>query len=127
MRDDAPNKLELSVSWHDGSCVLAVAGELDIATVGPLAEAASAALDVSNELIIDLEGVDFADVRGVASLVGSARAADRSGKRLAVRNWPSSMHRIVDVIPNARGLLGDSMDGDGASPLGRRASAARPQ
>ena len=106
MRDVGSNQLDVSVRWSDHSCVLAVAGELDIATVDVVNEAVSAALDVTSQLIIDLERVSFADARSVASLARSARLAERRGKSIAVRNWPPSIERVLVVFPEVGDSLG---------------------
>ena len=99
------NQLHLSVAWDDAGCLLAVGGELDIATEAFLCEALAAALEVADELTVDLDGVAFADCVGISVLSRASRTAELAGKRLTVRNHPSSVERIAEVVPAVRRLL----------------------
>lgn len=108
-------QVQLSVAWDDDRCLLAVGGELDIATEAFLYDALTAALAVAGELTVDLDDVTFADCAGISVLSRAARIAHREGKRLTVRNHPPSVERIAEVVPSIRRFLTSASP---AAPLG---------
>ncbi len=72
--------------------VLAVRGELDLASEGLLVSAAAAA---EGHVTVDLRDTDFLDGAGIRAIVRSAEACSRRGRRL----------RIVHPRPFQRKLL----------------------
>jgi anti-anti-sigma factor len=68
-----------------GHIVLAVHGELDIATTASLRDRIALLLeDATKPLIIDLSGVSFCDASGLAVLVGAQRRAKPRGITVAL-------------------------------------------
>ena len=64
--------LGLDVSERNGYSVLAVSGEVDVATVPRLREQLHGLVaQGSNKIIVNLDGVDFLDSTGLGVLVGS--------------------------------------------------------
>jgi anti-sigma B factor antagonist len=66
--------LGLDVTERDGFAVLAVSGEVDVATVPRLREQLHGLVaQGSNQIIVDLDGVDFLDSTGLGVLVGALK------------------------------------------------------
>ena len=62
--------LGLQVSERDGHAVLAVSGEVDVATAPPLRQKLIGLIDDGwKHIVVDLEGVDFLDSTGLGVLV----------------------------------------------------------
>jgi len=77
--------------------VLRLSGRLDAYSVGPLWNAALAALDsrASVPLIVDAAGVDYCDGAGVALLVNLMRRPRATGAQVSVRNLRSPFDRLL--------------------------------
>ena len=66
--------LGLDVSERNGYAVLAVSGEVDVATVPRLREQLHGLVaQGSNRIIVNLDGVDFLDSTGLGVLVGALK------------------------------------------------------
>jgi len=66
--------LGLDVQERDGCAVLAVSGEVDVATVPRLREQLHGLVaQGSNKIIVNLDGVDFLDSTGLGVLVGALK------------------------------------------------------
>ncbi|MEU3767824.1 STAS domain-containing protein [Amycolatopsis keratiniphila] len=79
----------VSVARPDGAeVVIAVAGEIDLTTSEDLRETFEEALEpVPGRLVVDLEGVEFCDSTGLATLVGINDRCSTQG--VALRFLPS--------------------------------------
>jgi anti-sigma B factor antagonist len=92
----------LSLQERDeaGVRVIAVAGELDIATAPKLC----ARLDASRStrrprLLVDLSEVDFCDSTGLRALLGAAAEVRAHGGRFAIVCPPSgNVARVLDIV-----------------------------
>jgi anti-sigma B factor antagonist len=97
-----------SVDEHEegGVRVLAVAGELDIATAPKLC----ARLDASRagrkpRLLVDLTDVDFCDSTGLRALLGAASEVRAHGGRFAIVCTPSGdVARLLEAVGAAEWL-----------------------
>ena len=70
----------LSVRVHDGYAIVAISGDMDIASVPMLREQLLGLLRPhAGRVVIDLSGVTFCDASGLAVLVGASRRADLLG------------------------------------------------
>lgn len=69
---------------HDKVAVLAVAGELDLATVKTFREVVTGRLDGSADVVLDVAGLAFCDSTGLGAIVGLHRAAKEAGVRLVL-------------------------------------------
>jgi len=78
--------------------VLAVSGELDIATVDQFLAQARAALEAaSGVLVVDFGGVTFVDSTGLSSLVRLRNEARRNGKDVDLVRVRQEVRRVLDV------------------------------
>ena len=88
--------LGLDVSERDGFSVLAVSGEVDVATVPRLREQLHGLVaQGSNKIIVNLDGVDFLDSTGLGVIVSALKRTRTHGGDL----------RIVSTRPSVRQLF----------------------
>ncbi|WP_304452009.1 STAS domain-containing protein [Nocardiopsis sp. YSL2] len=81
----------------DGTTVVELSGEIDIATADQVfADLVTAASEGC--VVVDLSEVEFIDASGVNALVGAMRAAVRAHHHLALANPPAQLTRILDVL-----------------------------
>jgi anti-sigma B factor antagonist len=103
-----PARTDFSIEpQHDGPrAVLAVTGELDIATAPLLRLAIDAALETgASELCIDLRPTTFIDSTGVHLLVATGERLAADGARLSTLCEPGNVHRVL-MITGVAGRLG---------------------
>ena len=107
MPDDA---LTIRVRRTPKYVLVAVAGEIDIATVAGLRERLVALAVGGRPLVIDLDQVSFMDAAGLGALVGAAKAAAGHGVGLHVVCARQPIRRLFRItgldrsIPLARTL-----------------------
>ncbi len=75
--------LRLDVTQRDGWSVLAVGGEVDVATAPRLRERLIALVnDEQYQIVVDLVGVDFIDSTGLGVLIGALKRVRTHGGQL---------------------------------------------
>lgn len=80
----------------DGSEVLAVAGDIDLATAHKLVEAATPHLTASpTPFRVDLSGVTFLDSTGIGALLEIRTAALAVGRSVEVVSMAHSVERVL--------------------------------
>jgi anti-anti-sigma factor len=85
-------------SDEGGRCTLAIAGEVDIATVERLLVEAHECLEGPGTTCeIDLGGVTFIDSSGLGALVRIRNAAHERNKQMVLTHVPSSVTRLLQV------------------------------
>ena len=93
---------------HEGrfgeASVLAVAGELDVATAPTVDQHGQEALVAGRPLVLDLSGCTFLDSTGARSLGLLARSATQAGLAACLVVPPARrlVHRVVDHVGLAR-------------------------
>lgn len=97
---------DIEVIERDECAVLAVTGELDVATAPRLRqEAVRLSAAGNNNLVVDLSGVDFLDSTGLGVIVGVVKRVRTHGGELAVAGAENHVRkvfeitRISDVLP----------------------------
>ncbi|MBR8742662.1 STAS domain-containing protein [Nocardiopsis sp. MG754419] len=81
----------------DGSTIVRVDGEIDIATAeGVFARLTEAVTEGCT--VVDLSGVGFMDASGVNALIGAARFAAARQRHLLLASPPRQLRRILDVL-----------------------------
>ncbi len=92
---------EFSVSVHvEGPVeIVAVRGEVDIATADAVRADLLAALDRSPNVVLDLREVGFMDTQGLAVVIEAERmAAEDDERRFAITRAPDHVHRLFEMI-----------------------------
>jgi anti-sigma B factor antagonist len=98
-----PNMLTISVAVAvDGTQVLCLAGELDMASVPEFTDALTATLRSggTSDIMVDLAALTFLDAAGLTAFVRVHGIARRSGRTLFARNPRDEVEtvlRITDV------------------------------
>jgi len=83
--------LRLTVSHQYGGLRIAVAGELDLATVGQLDEVVDGALrDATHTVVLDLRELDFMDSTGIGALLRAQQRLRATGRHLVLVKSPST-------------------------------------
>ncbi|MFI5065173.1 MAG: STAS domain-containing protein [Streptosporangiales bacterium] len=104
--------LTIRVRREQGCAIVAVAGEVDIATVALLREHLFELAASGRALVVDLDQVGFIDSAGLAALVGAARRAAAHGASLqavCARPQIRQLFRLTGLdrqVPLARTLDG---------------------
>ena len=97
--------LTVTVMRKGRVCILAVGGELDVATAPTLTRHAAAALRQPTErLIIDLSGLTFIDCSGVRALAAATRAESRAlvAEARQVRARRAAIREDIGLTAGAR-------------------------
>src|SRR5687768_15719254 len=91
---------EFSVAVHaEGSAqVVAVRGDVDLATADVLRGELRAASERSEAVVLDLREVAFMDTQGLAVVIEAQQAATEAETRFFVTRAPDRVHRLFDMI-----------------------------
>jgi anti-anti-sigma factor len=81
----------------DGGVVLTVTGEIDVTTIGALAEALDHAADAAPVVVADLTGVTFMDSTGLSTMLRAHHDLVARGGRLALVGAQPSVQRVLDL------------------------------
>jgi anti-sigma B factor antagonist len=88
----------LEVRNEDEATVIAISGELDLASSPTLQEELDRAqASTAGLLIIDLRQLDFMDSTGLSVLVRAHQRADEHGQRLAMVKGPQQVQRLLSL------------------------------
>jgi anti-anti-sigma factor len=85
-------------SLEDGA-VIAVRGDLDLATSGRLDRFLTNIREFVPSFDLDLAGVTFADVAGLRPVLHMQEDARRRGDDLVVRSMSPAVRRLVRLLP----------------------------
>ena len=81
-----PTRFEITDTRDGDRVTVAVSGELDIGTVGALAERVDATVDAEvSELTLDLSRLDFIDSTGLRSVIELNMRAEQAAWNLRIR------------------------------------------
>jgi anti-sigma B factor antagonist len=96
--------LDLLVADVPPECLVAVAGELDMASAPALASALRG-LDSEGEVVtLDLRAVTFMDVAGLRGVLEARRFASLTGRRLEVLGPGPEASRVAELTGNGEVL-----------------------
>ncbi|UTI65351.1 STAS domain-containing protein [Paraconexibacter antarcticus] len=96
-RSTAP--LRIDAAEDDGSYVVAIHGEVDVATVEQVGAALDRAIaSDAPEIVVDLGFCTFIDSRGIATLLGANRRLERcAGRALVILPGPPAVRRVFEI------------------------------
>lgn len=97
----------------DGRTLLALSGEIDIATVDEVAAAVRDEL-ATGPVTLDMSELSFMDSSGLRMLIDLLREADGSGRTLLIGN---ELHQNVRRLLNMSGII-DMLPFEGEAPAG---------
>jgi anti-anti-sigma factor len=94
-----PEDFSIAAADRDGRAHLTLRGELDLATAPELEQLVNERIDGSQEVVVDLRGLEFMDSSGIRVLVAAHARAGRVGTRLfVVRPDPgNAVAKIIEV------------------------------
>src|ERR671928_857282 len=101
-----PEEFAISLAEIDGRAHVTLRGELDLATAPELEQLLTERIDASQEVVVDLRGLEFMDSSGIRVLVAAHTRAGRTGTRVfIVRPEPdSAVAKIIAVAGLEREL-----------------------
>lgn len=100
-----PDCLEVTIQALGSTRVLAVAGQVDVATADALAGAIRDALhDGPETIVVDLSAVAFFDAGGIGVLLAADAHARRDGCRLVVLPGTGAVRELLDGTSGDRRL-----------------------
>ena len=78
--------------------IVAVTGDVDLATVDVLRARLTSALERGNKVVLDLREVSFMDTQGLAAVIEAERSSSASGTPFVVVRAPATVHRLFEMI-----------------------------
>ena len=78
--------------------VVAVRGDVDLATVDVLRAQLTGAIDRADKVVLDLREVAFMDTQGLAAVIEAEHASSASGTSFVVVRAPATVHRLFEMI-----------------------------
>jgi anti-anti-sigma factor len=106
LEGDQQLSLDVRATGADGPVVIAVAGEVDMATAPQLDACLSAHSD--RDVTVDLSGVTFLDSTGLSTLVTARRALGATGHTLRTTGEQDHVRTVLEVAGLLGPLHGDS-------------------
>ncbi len=95
-RASVQSHLDVEVSNTGARAVIAVAGELDLAS-SPALEAAIEQTAGAGVVIIDLRRLEFMDSTGLSVLVKAHQQAEEAGRKFALVRGPQQVQRLLTL------------------------------
>ncbi len=91
----SPEIFDISISRHDGLCVVRMSGELDLAS----SERLSALLAELSEatVVVDLSELTFIDSSGIAALVAAKDRLQSAGRDLVLTRPQPNVDRVLEM------------------------------
>ena len=87
-------ELDLGVERHNGTTVVTVAGEIDMATAAELRECL---VGTQGHVIVDLRGVSFLDSSGIGTLASARTRLLKTGGDLRLRKPQKIVRKALEV------------------------------
>jgi len=101
------------VTFTQGRALLAVVGELDLATAPELAAVLSAVIDRGHDsVVLNLAGLDFMGAAGLRIIQAAAGRLDALGGTLSIQAPSNLVRRLLDLTGMAKGLSVEAVDDD---------------
>jgi anti-sigma B factor antagonist len=92
------SEFRVEVRDQPGATLLAVSGELDLASSPALEEQLERAFRLQPAVVIlDLRALDFMDSTGLSLLIKAHQSAEGTGKRLCLVKGPPQVQRLLSL------------------------------
>ena len=92
------SEFSVAVQSEGSTEIVAVRGEIDIATADAVRAELNAALERGRPVVLDLREVEFMDTQGLAVVIEAQQATSGDGSRFAITRAPDNVHRLFDMI-----------------------------
>jgi anti-sigma B factor antagonist len=92
-----PVHLVIRTQTRAGTRVLALFGELDLASAPQLEYELTEAEALGTRILIDLSGLEFIDSSGLHMLLNANRRFERNGHELVLRRGPRAVQRLFEL------------------------------
>ena len=92
----AGDGLRIDTLHLDGHALLAIVGEIDLATASTFGAAIDHGIQQAGKVVLDFTGVTFMDSSGLNVLVAAA-GQDGATDSVVIRNEPLSVHRLLAI------------------------------
>jgi anti-sigma B factor antagonist len=94
MSIEPPEHFHLEERDDDGRTVLALRGELDLATVEPVRVRLDALCAARTPVLLDLDGLEFMDSTGIRLVLRAVQERDRAGWDFTVTRGSPTVRRL---------------------------------
>ena len=91
-------EFSVNVSTQDSTAIVAVHGDVDLATVDVLRTQLTGAIERADKVVLDLREVAFMDTQGLAAVIEAEQACAAAGTHFVVVRAPATVHRLFDMI-----------------------------
>lgn len=92
-----PDPFQCEVTYRSGAWIIALSGELDLATAPEVEATAMVVRAVEGSVTLDLRGLDFMDASGLGLILGLDAAARRYGFDLRVLTDGNPVQRVLII------------------------------
>ena len=90
--------VRIEVGSAGGAAVVAVAGELDMATADRLVESVAGLPQAHDPIVLDLREVSFLDSSGMRALLDVSDHADGLGRAVGLLQPSTAVTRLLDLV-----------------------------
>ncbi len=90
-----PEIFDISISQHDGVCVVRMSGELDLASADRLASLLAELSETT--VVVDLAELTFIDSSGIAALVAAKDRLGSTGRELVLTRPQPNVDRVLEM------------------------------
>jgi anti-sigma B factor antagonist len=89
---------EMTERREGGQVVVALAGELDLGTVGDVERRLQELRAERHAVLLDLDGLTFMDSTGIRLLLSACEEAERDGQAFHVTRGSERVQRLLDAV-----------------------------
>lgn len=93
----ASGNFDVAVHRRDSAVVVVPKGEIDLATVDLVREAADGQRKTGDDLVLDLRAVEFMDTSGLRYVLEMVDRAEREGFAVRIVRGPKAVQRVFEV------------------------------
>lgn len=96
--DEAANGLTFTQQYRNGLVVLAVAGDLDLATVSSFRRRLKSMAEATGNLLLDFSQLRYIDSTGIHALLDVCQTLALAGRRMALAAISAHVQRVLTVF-----------------------------
>jgi anti-sigma B factor antagonist len=96
MSDEPISEFTIEEHRRDGTVVLTLHGELDLASADEVAARLDALRAAGQPALLDLDALDFMDSSGLRMVLNAAEASDASGWAFSLTHGPEQVQRLFE-------------------------------